>query len=1358
MPSAASNYSPAWPGPALLVPITVDALLVGTPNQSSGSLWAQTGIAYGNLATLGAGTIPFQKKQPPPVGAHLLWTLPYGIRHGTQTAQSSAVNFPATPNRWAILRSYVPRDPSQGSASDPTTWVPLNVVPVLTAGVLVSDALGTQFGPNTSSYPTPQGTQPVSAIGNYVTLQQWDGSAPVPPFLQAAGPGDVSWSAAYDNVAGVFAYYDDLTNQAAGFYSYQVLGWYSAPSADPLSAWQTSADWDNLMQQLGWGVGQDASQPLPDSLVAAAQASWAAWQQAHGLSDTTFTAANIDPSSVPGPFGKLMSSWGAYYAANGTSGVPAPQLSLPAQTLCHGSVLRVPWQGPGTGYPSGAPSSGIQGPTVAVGNTPGEAVAAWMANWIASQSPGSNVNEIELALEAFQKGLIFDLGKQPVETAAQLQQAQFASQAGGDNWRVVRPEQDSSASEGDQKGLLTGGGANPTVPLDPTQTQALTTLNAAQAALDAANARVTALTWELWALYYKRWYCDALGDPQYISQVTAAITTLVGAAALDDGGPIAGLLGAARTAVQTGQTAVTDAQNALNTALAADPATKDFVVRQVNNLAFTQPNDPVVLVAGMQADNKFSPPGSYGSDDFLFTRFTGQTLTAVTVGLGPAPANPVTLGFGDLQAAALPGASLASLGVPKELPDLWAEMLLVDPSCSAWLAQLYLNKYRTTYGSASPLTLSQATTVILAQQSTLLNDLTQLGIGAGSLADAAQFTGTPPNVIAFEDGLSQPWSPLFLDWQVTWYPSAVGPDGFPANWQLSGLDYQWTPASMSPPPLVFTGRSTINPQISQTIAQQLESFVGSDPGFEALPDYIQIDLTAIKVQIQQFDLVTQALAGFTQQLVTRQPAPNLQVPASYFPGSVDPSVQTAVDQGQAEQPLPLDANGNPPPYFPLRAGHFQLTGLWVVDAFGQVLDAKGAAAAVNVFPASTVQPPGTAYPNFIQLPPRITQPARLNFNLIDADDDSQPTNSADATSPICGWVMPNHLDDSLMVFDAAGNNLGSVIAISKDENQTGVRWDAAPGSDQPLGSPPNLPNAHLQGFISSLLLAGATGTAAFRNLLDTIDASYWKVVGYGQVAPGNLSVIVGRPMAVVRSQLDIDLLGDPILQFDQDINQTGNFYPPAQAPAFTTAPFQVRVGDETFATNGVTGYFVGDDYGTFYSVTSAPTATSALRRAFATAGDPRPALRQLAGGAPAPATGGYVVPQQSLALAPKRASGSQVVDASVYLTLLVDPTGRIPVISGAFPVQYGDLPPGPVQSALTNMSLSFRVGPVLLDPKQVRMPLPAEIQGKWQWMERESVTSWAPGQVPKPDSTVPQLDPTPPRLREGWLVLDEFNS
>jgi hypothetical protein len=109
--------------------------------------------------------------------------------------------------------------------------------------------------------------------------------------------------------------------------------------------------------------------------------------------------------------------------------------------------------------------------------------------------------------------------------------------------------------------------------------------------------------------------------------------------------------------------------------------------------------------------------------------------------------------------------------------------------------------------------------------------------------------------------------------------------------------------------------------------------------------------------------------------------------------------------------------------------------------------------------------------------------------------------------------------------------------------------------------------------------------------------------------------------------------------------------------------------------------------------------------------------------------------------------------ARVPLTLLVDPRGEVPVISGSVPVSTQALAPGPVGAALRAMSMTFRVGPVLTDPATPRMPLPAQVRGEWGWMARTDVTTWGPGAGVRPQGPLAEIGDAPATLAEGWLTL-----
>jgi hypothetical protein len=80
-----------------------------------------------------------------------------------------------------------------------------------------------------------------------------------------------------------------------------------------------------------------------------------------------------------------------------------------------------------------------------------------------------------------------------------------------------------------------------------------------------------------------------------------------------------------------------------------------------------------------------------------------------------------------------------------------------------------------------------------------------------------------------------------------------------------------------------------------------------------------------------------------------------------------------------------------------------------------------------------------------------------------------------------------------------------------------------------------------------------------------------------------------------------------------------------------------------------------------------------------------------------------------------------------------------------------------VAAALENMSVTFRIGPVLSDPATIRMPLPAEIRGNWSWVRKTGLTVWE--ESPVVDAVPePKLTPTPSRIHEGWLKLSGYES
>jgi hypothetical protein len=1289
-----------------LVPVTLDCLLVGDPDRV-GSTWAMTALNYLNLAQrlVPDAAPPFGATQAPPLsGAHLMWTLPYALRRGQHLQEGEGagqLRFPFAPNRWLVLRAAY--DPAGGA-------------PALAAWVIQSDLLTTPATPDASQYPNAAAPTETQQIGGSVALAAWTGPAgPQPPFLQAVGPGDISWAAAYDNVRNVFAFHDALP-ATAGTYSYAVTGWYADPASDPLfslptedpTAWMAA-----LSNKFDWAVGstlqlQDAQQ---------AQAAWQAWAAAHGL------AAPAAGAPLPPQLAAALAAWTGWRSAHG---VVEAQPSLPRQMLCHGLVAQIAWRGSGASYGSGAPGSGSAYPEVAIGNTATEAIAAWLAKTIVDRTRGapSTIPVIERSIDAFQKGLLMELERDPARAEAQLHAAGFQSTFGGTHWSVVRPE----ASEAQQSF-----GGQPTIPLDAAQTTALSDLAARQAERDSDAALLVSEQAELFALLYKQRVLPRAA-PTAIKRLLATAVAAITAAIRSGQGSLA-----------TMDTGLHQAGAALTGLLG-----NEYELRKVNAAGYGAPNDPVLLIAGAHADTKFDAPGTWDETDTLLCRVTGQTITGLTVDYPLAGQSaPRTLGAAEL----LAGVTLpAGQPIPKEAGDLWVELLLLDTGAAAFLARLYFSLRGAAPTAAGLQTLTQA---IQRQQMAPWVAPEAAGASRQAAGEAAGLSGVLPSGVAVSWRTGQPWTPIYMDWKVNWLPSAADPAGQLADWALGPVDYAWSGTSVVPPatPIQFTGRSVLGAKIAQDLSRAFSQFE-SDPDYAGLDLEVRQALDNVAAQMARFDLLTQTIGGFSRQLLTRLIAPN-QDPA-------DPATRELLGQAPiGYRPVPGGTNyTGSQPFFPIRAGHLQVIDLWIVDAFGQILRGKdpnlGANAPIPaIVRAQSLTTPGDANASYAQLPPRITQAARLTLQLTDAADDTIPSNAADSTSPICGWIVPNHLDASVMVFATNGDALGAVIKVQKDTADgaagSGLRWDAPPGSSLPLGAQPQFDNRHLQGFVRGLLAQGlAAGGTVLDDWLAHIDSSLWSMSPLG--APDrNISALLGPTLALVRARLVLELSGLPA--YNQSWSDTGKFYVGADGafaplpPPLLEVSFPVRLGDTGFATNGVLGYCQADDYAKFYAVYGAGGQTAALIAAMRRGAVPHPGLatllRRTAGGTSAPSA--YVATGHKIGVKP---------DATpVMVTILVDPRGVIPFVSGLLPTGMVALPPGPVAEATRRMTASFRVGPLLTDPRAIAMPLPAEVRGDWAWVARTDVTGWGQRRTVAAQDAVARLPATPPRLSEGWLTL-----
>jgi hypothetical protein len=342
---------------------------------------------------------------------------------------------------------------------------------------------------------------------------------------------------------------------------------------------------------------------------------------------------------------------------------------------------------------------------------------------------------------------------------------------------------------------------------------------------------------------------------------------------------------------------------------------------------------------------------------------------------------------------------------------------------------------------------------------------------------------------------------------------------------------------------------------------------------------------------------------------------------------------------------------------------------------------------------------------------------------------------------VCGYLLPDHLDGALEVFDATGAALGQLLPAPDGTGR--AVWERAPGQATGAGELPSatIADPALAAIADGLVSWGghdagpAAGEGALAALLRLIDSTLWSSDPFGHIGDEHMSLLAGHPIVVLRAMLRLDV-NDPL--GPRDILST---------------PVPVRLGALAQWQDGLLGFFVGDDLaqihpsgigaaalarpvgpGQGYLGPAAQLAT--YHQSFAA--DLRP------GRVPAtPITHPYVAADATVQVWPGQA---------VPLTLLVVPHAVVHATSGLVPRKDLGVRRQWVADGLARIAPSFRFGPVLVDPHAIRMPVSTELAGTWSWNHRAGFSQWADQPVVNATGSA-LLSTNVAEAEEGWLIL-----
>ena len=221
---------------------------------------------------------------------------------------------------------------------------------------------------------------------------------------------------------------------------------------------------------------------------------------------------------------------------------------------------------------------------------------------------------------------------------------------------------------------------------------------------------------------------------------------------------------------------------------------------------------------------------------------------------------------------------------------------------------------------------------------------------------------------------------------------------------------------------------------------------------------------------------------------------------------------------------------------------------------------------------------------FAILRPRSTQPMRVLLTLVKGEDETNtPKRAGYDVSPVSAFLLPDHIEWAMEVFDAQGQGSGQLRVAQRDIRlggfQTGrLLWDPAPGVETELGAAPDVGNCHINSMLNELIEISIQDEVKLQDakrqhpddalswpegvlssLMRAIDTTLWNTDPLGKAPEDLPALFSGRPLALVRAELSIEVQSEDGEETSHD----------------TT--LEVKLGDMERLVDDILGYYIDND-------------------------------------------------------------------------------------------------------------------------------------------------------------------------------------
>ncbi|TGJ64883.1 hypothetical protein EYR41_008891 [Orbilia oligospora] len=1252
-------------------------------------------------------------------GVYLHWLLPRPYRGGTAATDSSnqsekalhkkglraqddkkkqvdvsAPQFPAVPNRWLVIRKLDPK----ASSTVPTNT---SIAPIQ-AWVVESDR-----------------RHNIDNLGANVDLQ-----VDVAPFITSVlQDSQSSEDIRLDEQAEVFiGYREDAST------------WKETYSAKPRVGLTVASSSNQLFPDLQYHCGNVFSMldtfeytenGAKKTLVSAKADYYVIGWKAESANDILFS----DPSHAISRQDRLAALNMRLNDQENATGSIADWLKSTdsSRTLCHGAMYDVEWKSsalPTTVLANKFSEKLNEDMPIAIGTTPTDSILAYVnAHHQPDGSLADNLNSLAPLLRAQDDSL-----DSLISAADEVQSHNFAHFDGGSQFTFADTENAKEPAK---------------APSDPDKKN-MRELNSAQRFLDAILRRMQQLRWDLFSVWWKfisdHDNLNGRRDDAYRAEVADINDLLTALAAARDNVQrlINGWIGVNTQSLRSNPQSQRITEIDIEARFEVQPK-KGTLTR------FSQQRDPTLLIGGV---------GSGWPRDFqdkLLARLDNQVITQ--------PDNP-------------------ELGKPYGLDCLPSE---IKGSGSSAVKEFLLLAQKTSF-EESP----------AGKYFPLYHD--------GQSSD----NPGPTNPWRDRWASTQPWFPLYVEWEAEYTHIPF------ASWEIMER-----PSRFPPPDNKYTyglildvrdkykedvrlvsGRNLILPQPSFNLKAQIEQLFSSVPPTELDKHLDKTRREDLKKNLDKMAYLSCPLEGLTHHLTTTYSGNHVK-PLVREPGVAPRPLRDARDAAirigltmeklalidKESDPTPYGPNGSLldlqlPAFKPATHGQLRFRKINIIDKFGQAIhaiDPKAKEGSLPVYPCvsefyspqpvsqsknipNVVDPSRSDKPGhceFIQLPPYINQPARLNCTFVMHDEKGEAGSywrpSLEWENPIWGWVVVNYVDQGLQLYQPDGTFYREVRVTQGTNGST--KW--LPFDHRKSAT--EGPKSQLDRLIDELLSKDQIYLLSFVDMItDALDRTTVPPSSYGQF----VNALVGRPLALVNMGWSLELATAPkktqsTLNNQKNLSNPWGLLPDPQN--LKVYSFPVKFGDKGRANDGLVGYF-----NSFDQFTRRPDDDLQLKKIYTyfqknPPDDPdKKSPIKIINNENYPhfkcwwldlndKNAGFLAKDGHLEFERQRNKRFQVYGA------LIDPFLPVTAYTSLLPVQSLKLPTWTWESALKKMTGFFHAGPIILDTDIPDfMPSKKLSSEDSQYLKNEPVEATATKVPALPVADWAWLQP----YTEGFMALD----